>query len=81
MESSQVDKTFDVREDCSRQITLMSDNSRQTDRQVPILITNWVSTKEKPSARQIKKCNTLCARDYKGFNNFGMTAVLVIRKL
>lgn len=63
------------------QNALMSDNSRQTDRQIPILITNWVSTNEKPSARQIKKCNTLCARDYKGFHSFGTTTVLVIRKL
>ena len=33
MESSQANKTFDVKEDCSRQIALMSDNSRQTDKQ------------------------------------------------
>lgn len=63
------------------QNVLMSDNSRQTDRQVPIMIINWASTKAKPSAKEVSICNTLLARNYKGFDNYGTCCVLAIRKI
>jgi len=48
---------------------------------ISIWITNWASTKNKPSAKEIDISGALLSRDYKGFSNQGMTGVLVIEKV
>ena len=48
---------------------------------VPLQIVNWgKSDGTPPSARESKMSNPICAREAKGFNNWGQTGVLVIKK-
>ena len=64
------------------QNALMSDNSRQTDRQISLQIINWVrGDGTPPSAKLCRYCSPICAREAKGFNNWGQTGILTIRKL
>lgn len=44
---------------------------------IPILVKHWVETKNKPSAELNEISHPICARDHNGFNNWGMTGVVV----
>ena len=54
-------------------MTQESATSKQTE---PVLLKGMSSLKYQPSAEKINCAATLCARDYKGFNNFGSNGVI-----
>ena len=44
--------------------------------QLPVVLTGMASDKYKPNAEPINIAGALCARDYKGPNNYGFNAVI-----
>lgn len=48
---------------------------------VPVLLNGMSSQKHEPEMRKNDIAITLCARDYKGFNNFGSNGVLECKKI
>lgn len=48
---------------------------------VPVLLSGMSSNSWKPGIKQIDVACTLCARDYKGLNNFGSNGVIECEKI
>ena len=47
---------------------------------VGIIIRNWKTSEKPPSVYICEYCTPICARDAKGWNNWGMSAVMEIIK-
>ena len=48
---------------------------------VPVLLSGMSSTERTPDIKQANIACTLCARDYKGLNNYGSNGVLECIKM
>ena len=59
-------------------MTLESQTCKQTE---AVLLSGMSSEKRKPGIKQIDVACTLCARDYKGLNNYGSNGVLECEKI
>lgn len=63
----------------SKQDTMMeSQTCKQTE---AVLLSGMSSEKRKPGIKQIDVACTLCARDYKGLNNYGSNGVIECEKI
>ena len=56
----------------------MTQESATLRQMEPVLLKGMSSLKYEPSAERIDNAVTLCARDYKGLNNFGTNGVIEI---
>ena len=62
-----------------KQDTMMG--SQTCKQMVPVLLSGMSSDRWNPDAKEIETACTLCARDYKGFNNYGHNGVIECERI
>lgn len=62
--------------DMTLESAITNRTEQELSKRIPVLLQNMSSVNKKPNMKEIKTAATLCARDYKGPNNYGTNGVL-----